>query len=100
MNFVIIGAGPAGVRAAETLRENDSLATVTLVGAEPGERRGSVLDELGLDAEPAAWREGLARLVETARQEAYDAADGRMLRHATGRAMDALRGRVPAAVVV
>ena len=36
MNFVIIGAGPAGVRAAETLRENDSLATVTLVGAEPG----------------------------------------------------------------
>ena len=37
MNFVIIGAGPAGVRAAETLRENDSLATVTLVGAEPGE---------------------------------------------------------------
>ncbi|MBK6556909.1 MAG: FAD-dependent oxidoreductase [Comamonadaceae bacterium] len=34
MNFVIIGAGPAGGRAAETLRENDSLATVTLVGAE------------------------------------------------------------------
>jgi NADPH-dependent 2,4-dienoyl-CoA reductase/sulfur reductase-like enzyme len=37
MNFVIIGAGPAGVRAAETLRENDPQATITLVGGEPGE---------------------------------------------------------------
>jgi NAD(P)H-nitrite reductase large subunit len=37
MNFVIIGAGPAGVRAAETLRENASQANITLVGGEPGE---------------------------------------------------------------
>jgi thioredoxin reductase len=37
MKFVIIGAGPAGVRAAETLRENDPQATITLVGDEPGE---------------------------------------------------------------
>jgi len=37
MNFVIIGAGPAGVRAAETLRENDPNANITLVGGEPGE---------------------------------------------------------------
>ena len=37
MDFVIIGSGPAGVRAAETLRENDPQATITLVGDEPGE---------------------------------------------------------------
>jgi NADPH-dependent 2,4-dienoyl-CoA reductase/sulfur reductase-like enzyme len=37
MNFVIIGAGPAGVRAAETLRENDPKASITLVSGEPGE---------------------------------------------------------------
>lgn len=37
MNFVIIGAGSAGVRAAETLRENDPQASITLVSGEPGE---------------------------------------------------------------
>jgi len=37
MNFVIIGAGPAGLHAAETLRENDSQASITLVAGEPGE---------------------------------------------------------------
>jgi len=34
-NHLIIGAGPAGVVAAETLRELDPAATVTLVGDEP-----------------------------------------------------------------
>ena len=37
MHYVIIGAGPAGVRAAETLREVDSGASITLVSGEPGE---------------------------------------------------------------
>jgi len=37
MNFVIIGAGSAGVRAAETLRENAPDASITLVSGEPGE---------------------------------------------------------------
>jgi NAD(P)H-nitrite reductase large subunit len=36
MRHVVIGAGPAGVRAAETLREHDPQATITLVGGEPG----------------------------------------------------------------
>jgi NADPH-dependent 2,4-dienoyl-CoA reductase/sulfur reductase-like enzyme len=36
MNFVIIGAGPAGLRAAETLRENATGAHITLLGGEPG----------------------------------------------------------------
>jgi NAD(P)H-nitrite reductase large subunit len=37
MKYVIIGAGPAGVRAAETLRHEDGAADITLVSGEPGE---------------------------------------------------------------
>ena len=37
MNFVIIGAGSAGVRAAETLREHSPQAMITLISGEPGE---------------------------------------------------------------
>lgn len=37
MKYLIIGAGPAGVRAAETLRQQDPNGSVTLVGDEPGE---------------------------------------------------------------
>ena len=37
MKYVIIGAGPAGVRAAETLAEANSGASITLVSGEPGE---------------------------------------------------------------
>jgi len=33
-------------------------------------------------------------------REAYDKEPGRVLRHASGRALGVLRGRVPAAVVV
>jgi NAD(P)H-nitrite reductase large subunit len=36
MKHVVIGAGPAGVRAVETLREHDARASITLVGGEPG----------------------------------------------------------------
>lgn len=37
MDYVIIGAGPAGVRAVEALREEDSFGSITLVSGEPGE---------------------------------------------------------------
>jgi len=37
MRYVIVGAGPAGVVAAETLRRRDSAGDVTLIGDEPGE---------------------------------------------------------------
>lgn len=37
MKYVLIGAGPAGVRAAEALRENDPAGDITLVSGEPGE---------------------------------------------------------------
>jgi NAD(P)H-nitrite reductase large subunit len=35
--YVVIGAGPAGVRAVETLREHDPKSSITLVSGEPGE---------------------------------------------------------------
>src|SRR4030042_355240 len=35
MKHVIIGNGPAGVVAAETLRKNDPAAAITLIGEEP-----------------------------------------------------------------
>jgi len=59
-----------------------------------------LLGELGLDGEPPGWRAMLPRWVEAAEREAYDHDPGRILRHATGRVMDTLRGRVPASVVV
>lgn len=34
MNYVVLGAGPAGVTAAETLRSLDKRATITLIGGE------------------------------------------------------------------
>lgn len=37
MKYVLIGAGPAGVRAAETLRQQDPNGDITLVSGEPGE---------------------------------------------------------------
>lgn len=35
MNYVIIGAGPAGVVAAETLRKQDPSGDITMIGSEP-----------------------------------------------------------------
>ncbi|MGB0903484.1 MAG: FAD-dependent oxidoreductase, partial [Mangrovicoccus sp.] len=35
MNYVIIGAGPAGVTAAETLRKNEPDAKITMIAGEP-----------------------------------------------------------------
>jgi NADPH-dependent 2,4-dienoyl-CoA reductase/sulfur reductase-like enzyme len=35
MNYVIIGTGPAGVVAAETLRQRQPIASITLIGDEP-----------------------------------------------------------------
>lgn len=35
MHYVVLGAGPAGVTAAETLRKHDKTAKITLLGGEP-----------------------------------------------------------------
>ena len=37
MRYVIVGAGPAGVVAAETVRRRDATGEITLIGDEPGE---------------------------------------------------------------
>ena len=35
MHYLVLGAGPAGVTAAETLRKHDKTAKITLLGGEP-----------------------------------------------------------------
>jgi glutamyl-tRNA(Gln) amidotransferase subunit E len=65
-----------------------------------GESVAGLLGELGLDSEPPGWRAMLPRWMERAEAEAYDRDPGRVLRHATGKVMDTLRGRVPASVVL
>jgi NAD(P)H-nitrite reductase large subunit len=37
MKYVLIGAGPAGVQAAEAIRQEDKVGEITLLSAEPGE---------------------------------------------------------------
>ena len=75
-------------------------ALVRRIAAHPEDPVETAAAALGLDHEPPAWREGLGRAVASAEYEAYDREPGRVLRHATGRVMDALRGRVPADEVV
>jgi Glu-tRNA(Gln) amidotransferase subunit E-like FAD-binding protein len=73
---------------------------VRRLASRPGESLSGLLGELGLDREPAGWRAMLPRWLEAAEREAHDADPGRILRHAPGQVMDALRGRVPASVVI
>lgn len=73
---------------------------VRRLAAHPAEALPEALAALSLGAEPAGWREELPRVVADAAREAYDGDPGRLLRHATGKAMDALRGRVPARAVI
>jgi hypothetical protein len=70
------------------------------MASRPGESLPVLLAGLKLDGEPAGWRELVPRWLEAAEREAYDRDPARILRHATGHAMEALRGRVPASVVV
>jgi glutamyl-tRNA(Gln) amidotransferase subunit E len=66
----------------------------------PAETVAEALNALALDGTPGAWRETLPRWLEAAEREAYDGRPERVLRHAIGRVMGALRGRVPAYEVV
>jgi glutamyl-tRNA(Gln) amidotransferase subunit E len=75
-------------------------ALVRRIAAHPADPVDAAVAALGFDQEPPAWREGLVRAIGSAESEAYDADPGRVLRHATGLAMNALRGHVPAAEVV
>ena len=71
-------------------------ALVRRLAREPRASVEAALLALGLDLPPQAWRDELPRLLESAEAESYDDDPGRRLRHATGRAADAWRGRVPA----
>jgi Glu-tRNA(Gln) amidotransferase subunit E-like FAD-binding protein len=75
-------------------------AIVTRLAGQPREPLDQALEALGLETAPGAWREVVPRWLEAAEREAYDGRPGRILRHATGRVCDALRGRVPAREVV
>jgi glutamyl-tRNA(Gln) amidotransferase subunit E len=75
-------------------------AVVKRLADAPAESVPGALATLGLDGEPGGWREALPRWLEAAEAETYDGRPDRLLRHATGRAMDALRGRVAAREVV
>jgi len=86
--------------AARPARREAWATLVRRMASRPGESLATLLGELDLDAEPPGWRALVPRWLEAAGREASDKDAGRILRHATGRAMDALRGRVPARVVV
>jgi Glu-tRNA(Gln) amidotransferase subunit E-like FAD-binding protein len=73
---------------------------VTRLATAPGETVADALGALGLDGEPAGWRERLPVWLKEAAAGVYDDDPGRLVRHATGRVMDELRGHVPARTVV
>jgi len=65
----------------------------------PAETVDDACRALGLDREPRGWQESLAPRLEEAEAELFDDDPGRLARHAMGRVMSELRGRVPARVV-
>lgn len=75
-------------------------ALVRQLAAHPPEDVGTALVALALDGEPPGWRALIPHWVEAAEKEAYDLDPGRVLRHATGQVMRALRGRVPVVDVI
>jgi glutamyl-tRNA(Gln) amidotransferase subunit E len=75
-------------------------AIVRRLAASPDAAVELALRELGLEEAAADWRAVVLQRCAWAAGEAYDDDPGRIVRHATGRAMDALRGRIPAAEVV
>jgi glutamyl-tRNA(Gln) amidotransferase subunit E len=75
-------------------------ALVARLASRPGETATRALGALGLDGEPPPWRDRLSRWLDEAAAQVYDDDPGRLIRHATGRVMRELRGRVPARTVV
>ncbi len=85
--FAAFGERPA-------LREAWS-ALVRRLAAAPSESVAQAVTTLGLQVPHPGWREEVEGLVAAAGSEVYDRDPGRLRRHATGRAADGLRGRVP-----
>ena len=65
----------------------------------PTETIEDALRALGLDDEPRGWQDHLPAWLEAAAAEVFDDDPARLARHAMGRAMGELRGRVPARTV-
>jgi len=74
-------------------------ALVRRLAEAPAETVDEACRALGLDREPREWQESLAPRLEEAEAELFDDDPGRLARHAMGRVMSELRGRVPARVV-
>src|SRR5579864_5968599 len=74
-SYVIVGSGIAGITAAETLREEDSSASITIISDDPFPvyYRPALKDYLaGRIQEPKLW----ARTIETSSGVAYDRTSG------------------------
>jgi glutamyl-tRNA(Gln) amidotransferase subunit E len=69
-------------------------AIIKAIASDPQTPAGVTVAALGLGEPPPGWKEGLLAVVARARKSAYDASPERLQRHATGLAMETLRGRV------
>jgi glutamyl-tRNA(Gln) amidotransferase subunit E len=87
------------VFARNPVRREAWASIVQRLARHPAEDVGAAMAALALE-EPLGWRDSLPTWFESAEKEAYDREPGRVMRHATGTAMRALRGRVPAAEVI
>lgn len=74
-------------------------AIVERLARRPERSVSDVLADLGLDRDPPAWKAELAGWIDRAEHEVPGSDPARVARHATGRAMRALRGSVGGASV-
>ncbi len=74
-------------------------ALVRRMAASPGTPVAALIKEEAHPEAARAWRRSLVPLLAAVRAEAYDQDPGRLERRLLGRALDGLRGRVPAAEV-
>jgi glutamyl-tRNA(Gln) amidotransferase subunit E len=89
-----------GAFAEHPARREAWTALATHLAEAPGETVAHALRALGLDGEPTGWRDRLPEWLEEAAAGVYNDDPGRLVRHATGRVMEQLRGRVAARTVV
>ncbi|NOZ94243.1 MAG: Glu-tRNA(Gln) amidotransferase subunit GatE [Acidobacteria bacterium] len=72
---------------------------VTALAMNPGRALPEIVRELRIGEPPAGWQEGLVELARTARPDHPDGTSAQLRRYLMGRAMETLRGRVPARTV-
>ncbi len=72
---------------------------VTALAMNPGRTLPEIVRELGIGEPPAGWQQELIELARTARPDHPDGTADQLRRYLMGRAMESLRGRVPARTV-